>query len=352
MPRQKSIIMVVERFWPAIGGVEKHVFRLAQELTGRSWSVRVITGAHEEGLADTERVEGIEIHRIPYTHARSPPRAMLWIIRNRHLWKGADIIHIHDTVPLLFWCLPILAVRGKRSTAVTFHGYEHDPVPLRFLFLRRVARRLMGKRTLCVGRFIERCYGIECGQITLGAVEIPASPSNNRQGLVYVGRIERDTGIMEYIEALRILREGHGLNLHMEVIGDGSLKPQVEQVARERGLPVKFHGAMHEPWSIAGSAKVCLAVGFLSILEAMSLGIPVVSLATSPLRISYLRSVNDAGGPISIQTTAEGVAREIARLESDPHLYQKISNTGKIFAGRHTWTALTEEYLRLWRSLS
>ncbi len=348
MPEPRTVTMVVERFWPAIGGVEKHVLRLAQDFISRDWRVRVITGAHEEDLKSVERFDDIEIHRIPRRWARTPPLATLWMIRNRHLWADADVVHIHDTVPLLFWCTPIIAVRERRSIAVTFHGYEHDPIPVHYQFLRRVAQRIVGKRSLCVGRFIERCYGIECGEVTLGAVERPATPLGEGNDLVYIGRIERDTGIIEYIEALRILRDQHGLDLHLTVIGGGSQRVHCERLAGENSLHVDFLGPMHDPWSVAGNAKVCLAVGFLSILEAMSLGMPVVSLATSPLRGSYLRSVLDEGGRISIQTSPEGVAREIARLMRDPDLYRRVSNEGKIFASKFTWSALTERYLRLW----
>ncbi len=340
--------MIVERYWPAIGGVEKHVRRLAQELIDRGWQVRIITKKHEGSLKSTETVDGVEIHRIPKWILDAPPLAYLWLLKNQHLWKHADVVHVHDTVPLLLWGLPLVITRRARPVSVTFHGYERDPIPVAFRLLRRVARYLTGERSICIGRFIERCYGIDCGRVTLGAVERPTVSIGDKQGLVYVGRIEPDTGILEYLKSLLILRDEFGIEQRLTVIGDGTLRRQAEEFAERNDLAVEFRGAIREPWRVAGSAKICLAVGFLSILESMSLGIPVVSFATSPLRVSYLRSVLDANGPISIQTTPEGVAREIARLERNPQLYQKIAESGKAFAKRFSWSSLTETYLRLW----
>ncbi|MFW9844482.1 MAG: glycosyltransferase, partial [Candidatus Thorarchaeota archaeon] len=113
---------------------------------------------------------------------------------------------------------------------------------------------------------------------------------------------------------------------------------------------VQMKGVVDTPGEIMGSAHVCLAGGYLSILEAMSLGVPVIAMPQTELKWQYFRSMKDAGGPISIQTTTEGAAREINRLLTDPKLYQEISTKGQNFASRMTWEHMTTEYLELWNT--
>lgn len=68
------------------------------------------------------------------------------------------------------------------------------------------------------------------------------------------------------------------------------------------------------------------------MFEAMSLGLPVFGIAKSSLRVAYLRGILEDGGPISIQTIPEGIAKEIARLVDNPQLAQIISIRGHEFA--------------------
>ncbi|MCK4567284.1 MAG: hypothetical protein KAU48_08245, partial [Candidatus Thorarchaeota archaeon] len=103
-----------------------------------------------------------------------------------------------------------------------------------------------------------------------------------------------------------------------------------------------------KPGEIVSSAQVCLAGGLLSILEAMSHGVPVIALAQTELKWWYFLSMRDAGGPISLQTTPEGAAREVNRLLTNPLLYQYISTRGKKFVSTLTWERIVLEYLALW----
>jgi len=345
--RPLKILMVSARYPPAVGGVEKHVSRLAHELVKRGHHVRIITSSHEPNLSPTGMSDaGVEVFRMPYGWNRAPFLGLLWMLRHSDLWRDRDVIHAHDVYPPLFWCAPLM-IEVRKRLFVTFHGYERDPIPSPFIFLRRVARKLARGGNICVGRFIETCYGIACDRVVLGATDLPQR-TERQEMAVYVGRIESDTGIEQYIHAIHTLREKHGISLALKVVGNGSQRRRMAALAHELELDVEFLGEIEDPWSVIGSAKICLAVGFLSILEAMARGIPVVGYATSPLRLAYLKSVREEGGPISIQTTSEGVARELARILTDTRLEESVSVRSREFAKRWTWDSMTQAYLRLW----
>ncbi|GAG77403.1 unnamed protein product, partial [marine sediment metagenome] len=204
------------------------------------------------------------------------------------------------------------------------------------------------RRVICIGNFIEKTYRVCCDRVLVGAVEKMNIPERPRDGLVFVGRVESDTGVISYLDVLQNLELNHGVRTHLTVCGGGTLELELVSRAEEISVDLRLKGVVAEPSEIVGSAQVCLAGGFLSILEAMSLGVPVVALAETELKWRYYLSMKSAGGPISIQTTPEGVAQEIDRLLTNPSLNQYISTKGKNFASTLTWERIILEYLTLW----
>ncbi len=350
---QRSVVMIAERYWPEIGGVERHLERLCSLLNRRGYRTTVITSSAREGVRRTEVRDGTEIVRMPPRWSRVPPLATLWMFFNRRLWKRADIIHIHDTFPLLFWSLPILLSAARQRTAVTFHGYERDPVPSLFVFLRHVARRLV-RRALCIGSFIEQCYRITCDYITLGATERVEVPKTEKRegGIIFVGQLRPDIGIDAYIRAMSILRDRWDVEQHLTIVGAGEAERELRELAESLAVDVTFTGNVADPRPFFRRASLCLAGGYLSILTAMSYGVPVIGYANTPLRYRYFRGVLDAGGPISIQTSPEGIARQIRRvMEWDMQRYASLVRRCVAFASALTWESLVDTYETLWESL-
>jgi glycosyltransferase involved in cell wall biosynthesis len=216
-----------------------------------------------------------------------------------------------------------------------------------FKVLRKIAEILV-KGSICVGHFIPKIYGTNCNVVLTGAVYPPSLKKMSRSGAIFVGRLEQDTGLMEYIRALHILKDAHGITLPFTICGAGAFEAEAMRLAESLGIDVKFKGVIPEPWKLINSKQVCFAAGYLTILEAMSLGLPVIGIARSPLKAAYLKGVLKDGGPISIQTTPEGVAREIARIINDPHLAARIAEQGKRFASKMSWNRMTIAYLDLW----
>ena len=341
------ILMIVPRYKPAIGGLEKHVEKVCKGLHTKGYRLTILTSSHSQSLLAEEYIDGISVSRIPYGIDRNPILTYLWILSKRRKFKDFDIIHIHDPLPLIFWYLPLFLLRRHIPVYSTFHGFERDPVPLIFKMIRRIARKL-SRRVICIGNFIEKTYRVRCDSVLVGAVEKMNIQESPRNGLVFVGRVESDTGVIVYLDVLQNLELNHGVRTHLTVCGGGTLESDLVNRAEEISVDLRLKGVVPEPSEIMGSAQVCLAGGFLSILEAMSLGVPVVALAQTELKWRYYLSMKSVGGPISIQTTPEGVAQEINRLLTNPTLNQYISTKGKNFASTLTWDRIISEYLALW----
>jgi glycosyltransferase involved in cell wall biosynthesis len=271
----------------------------------------------------------------------------MWMVRNRSIFLRYDIAHIHDPLPLLFWYLPLIILKPNARRYATFHGFERDPIPLHFKLIRKIARRLV-QGVICIGNWISTEYGIECDGTTVGAVEPLNLECKTRSGAVFVGRLETDTGLLEYIDSLHILKVQHDIDLNMVVCGSGSLRQQALDLAHTKSISTDFRGFVPNPREVMNACQVCLAAGYLSILEAMSLGLPVVGFSKTPLRYEYLKTIAAQGGPISIQSSPEGVAQEIAKIIKKPDLSAKMGEKGKAFAAMMSWQRMTEMYLRLW----
>ena len=265
-----------------------------------------------------------------------------WILQNR-------LIHLHGTVQILFWYLPLILLKPKIPLYATFHGYERDPVPFYWIFFRKIARLLV-KGSICIGHFIPDIYGIKCDFITNGAVRRQATEQNERNGAVFAGRLELDTGFQEHLEALRVLKQEKGREITLRVCGTGSLMNYAKNFAEKNQLDVRLLGWVDNVWKIIAKSEIMLAGGYLSILEAMSTGCPVIGIAPSRLKHSYLMSIIKEGGPLSLQTRPSGVAEEIDRLLRDAELYSKISERSRKFALKRSWRRMAEHYLKLWRN--
>ncbi len=347
----KRVLFVSHRYKPALGGVEKHVGRVIKELVQFGVEITILTSSHTPSLSRQEQERNVRIFRLPYSWERNPPLVYLWMIVNRRRFRGFHVVHIHDTLPLLLWYLPLLVMDSATPVYATFHGFERDPVPVIFKLLRKIAKRLVSG-SICIGHFIPETYGVDCDVILTGATDCVDLVEQPRNGAVFVGRLEQDTGLLEYIEAIALLREMHSIEMPLTLCGTGSLQKEASDLAVSKGIAMEQMGLVSNPQAVMNSNQICLAAGYLSILEAMSLGLPVIGIARSQLKAAYLNGVLKDGGPISIQTTAEGVAREIARIINDSHLAARISQSGKQFASKMTWNRMTRAYLDLWTGVS
>jgi glycosyltransferase involved in cell wall biosynthesis len=344
-----KVLMICQMYKPAIGGVENHVEKVTEKLAQKGYKITILTASHKFGLKSHEQVGNSSVQRIPFRCEKNPFLVYLWVLRNLRGLNKYDVVHVHDPIPLLFWYLPLILLKPRKHVYVTFHGFERDPVPWVFKILRKIARRL-SYRVICIGSFIEKTYRVRCDRVLVGAVGKMNPQNGPRAGLVFVGRVESDTGVIEYLDLLQDLEVNHGVRAHLTVCGGGSLESDLVSRAEELRVDLRLKGVVDEPQEIVGSAQVCLAGGYLSILEAMFLGVPVIALAQTELKWRYYLSMRDAGGPISIQTTHEGAASEINRLLTNSILYQYISTKGQKFASTMTWERMAQEYISLWKS--
>lgn len=345
-----KIVMVTQFFPPRIGGVERHVSRVSRALAEGGDDVHVVTWKYDDDLPGSEEIEGVKVHRILgkswYRGNLRRCRGWAEMGRARGIWGDADVIHFHDYTPLIEWFLPYALIR--RGIFITFHGYEGYPVPRLSIALRRLSAFLT-RGSICAGAFIPRYYGTRARFITYGGVDAPSSAHGcEREGAVYVGGLRHDLGIRGYVETLAILRENHGIELHLDLVGDGPLRREIEAAAKERNVDVRLHGFQTDTARYLARARVAMVDSYLVLLEAMAWKTPVFSYFDNPLKRDYLDSFPGRFGIIAVRDTPVDLAGDLADFLSRPDAFRDRVESGYEFAIEQTWERVADLYRKLY----
>jgi len=338
------IIMLTPLFYPHIGGVERHVLRVSQELVKKGFEIEIITIKHDPSLKDQEDFSGFTIYRI------SPgTMPLIWIrlLRKVRLFLRADLVHCHDSATFM-WYLPIRFVLPWKPVFITFHGWEGIfPPKKRVIFFRNFAEKLC-RGSICIGEYIKKWYGSRCDAILHGGVDIVQLPPKEGKGALFVGRLEPDSGITIYLEALKILKETTGIEIPLKICGDGSLRGRIKELSKRYGIPVEMFGFTRDISSKIIECGLFFSTGYLSILEAMALGKPVFSVYDNPLKRDCLKSISQgeevmviAGSPMELCYNI------ISYLRGDPKFRGMVARARKL-ALNNNWRKVAEEYIRIW----
>ena len=352
------IVMLAAFFHPHIGGVERHVRYLSEELSRQGHSITVLTKRYDPSLLREERLGPIRILRFPQSTIPHTQKlgVWLWLLSRLHLLVRADVIHVHDHTAFNAWYLPFRFLLPWKPVFATFHGYEGlVPIPRRYLVGRKWVERLT-RGNICVGHFLEKWYGTRSDVITYGAADPPGEvPEPEPRTIVFMGRLEPDTGIMDYLRAMPLVVEGAGDDeregpLKLIVCGDGSLRREIRDFVESRPLDVEMVGAVHDPSRWIRRGRFIFASGFLTILEAMACRRLVFAVHDNPLKQDYLEMMPGAAEMMVVAGSPEELAGRLREILDRPDLEGAMIERACRFAREYTWERLAGTYLELYRS--
>lgn len=118
-----QIVHVVRQFHPSVGGLENVVAQLAFAQYRKGHDVRVVTlnrvfnAPPSPNLPKWERIDGVEVVRVPYFGSTRYPIALSILRHIRH----ADIVHVHG-IDFIFDYLAWTAPLHRRKLVVSTHG--------------------------------------------------------------------------------------------------------------------------------------------------------------------------------------------------------------------------------------
>jgi colanic acid/amylovoran biosynthesis glycosyltransferase len=157
-------------------------------------------------------------------------------------------------------------------------------------------------------------------------------------GLVLtVARLIEKKGLVDLVVACGLL--GRGVRLRLEIVGEGPLRSALEETAERAGAPVTFHGGLPHEQVLdlyRRAAVFCLPCVVAStgdrdglptaVLEAMALGVPVVTTAVSGLGELV---VHERTGLVVPQRDPVALADALGRLLADGDLAERLALEGR-----------------------
>jgi glycosyltransferase involved in cell wall biosynthesis len=343
-----KIVFISSSFYPSIGGVETHVLNVADELVKLGNQVTVITeykqslrsSASPAGLkGSNKKIKGIKIVRLQFRQGRFIKLLNIWLelIKNRKLFKEADVIHSHD---VFIWYLPFRFIFPYKKVFTTFHGYEGRFPPVeKSIWIRKISEKL-SNGNICVGEFITRWYKTKPDYIVYGGVGtektiIIKPPRKRNIKIVLIGRLAKDIGVQIYRDALRSLRRD-GYKFELEVCGDGEMKEDLKKYG-------KVLGFVKSTKEYIKKADIIFASSYLTMLSVMQMGKPVFAVYSNPLKHDYLYS-----SPFSKYAYIYSSGKELSRSVKNykPNL-QRLESAQK-WSNSQTWSSIAQIYLELW----
>jgi len=325
--RAMRVLFLSRFFWPHIGGVERHVEAVGRELTKLGHKITVITLKHEAKLPETQTYRDLKIVRLPYSNSKWGIWRALW--QKRQILKSADIIHCHD---VFFWYLPFRFFWINKPVFTTFHGWEGVyPIPKRNILIRKLSERL-SFGSIAIGSFMKRWYGQKPDYISYGGVTLLCSDrsikmlSGNPKEIIFIGRLDQDNAIEEYLAALKAIKEK--FKLPVTFVGDGGWRGKAEKLGKVTGMVKDLTPYLKRPAYI-------FATSYLTIWEALAYNRPVFSLYQNQLKKDYLEKF-PAAGSINISGSAE-------------ELVGQLKEPKKIKVILPTWKQVAQTYLKLWQ---
>lgn len=338
--KQNNILFFSRRFYPHVGGVEKHIWEVGKELIKRKYLVTLVTEKSSPQEKDREIVGGIHIYRIDAGEDTWVKKFIIW----RWLWKHsvilqkADIIHCHD---VFYWYLPFSFFYPLKKFFITFHGYEGYPIPLKNILQRNIAA-FLSDGTICIGEFMKKWYKTVPTVFAYGGVMVPKKKwkSVRSPSATFLGRLDEQTNIPIYVAAVDLIRKKIP-SFRFLVVGDGPLRSSTEKQAKVIGF--QKNGDV-----FLDHARFAFVSRNLSILEAMARKKLVFAVYDNPLKNDYLQMM--AYAPyIVIVGSAVDLAKKVLYYTNHPKEEKELVRKAYNWVCKQTWNNMTETYLRLWQ---
>jgi glycosyltransferase involved in cell wall biosynthesis len=347
-----NIIFFTPSFFPEIGGVEKSISMVTHELILMGHNVTIITEKKSKSAPSSEKYSHFEIYRI--SKSKIPKTGMLtkwiWLAFHLKIFLKSDIIHFHDFHVLIFWFLPFRFLLFFKKYYITFHGYEGYPLNKLNIYLRKLCEYLtIGN--ICSGSFIEKWYGTKSDYITYGAADFNPErfAAKESKNILFIGRLEKDTSIMGYIEGIRILKEKYKIDTFFQICGNGTYKERAIELLEKHNIPFELYGFKNDITSFLQSARVVLCSSYLSILEALSFGKPVITYYDNPLKKDYLKTFPDQRKLFPCASSHEEIAFYLYQIFANPYSFNEYIPE---LIKEHSWQNIANMYLSLYRKNS
>ena len=350
------ILHLIPFLWSGAGDV---LTRLAVSQRQKA-TVAVVTSGRSKGESDWEsyrtrlNVAGIEHFEIDLFD-RAP--AVFWQsvseVREAIANFYPDVVHCHAGVPATAAAIVRDSGPKKFTLIGTLNSWGRnrpewmDTMDLwglgrcdRLHCISEDYRQILMKSGIAADRIRLIPWGLALEKIRAASSEDEPSQSS-RKRLGFVGRVEPRKGQLALVEAFDRLRKA-GTDAHLELIGPIADRDYAEQIrdtikARELNDRVVIRGRVSNVYSNVGTWDLFVSLSSdegqgMAILEAMALGVPVVSSNIAGVR-DFLEHQDN--GLVVDPPTAERVAETLSWALNHEEETQILASRAKDMVDSH-----------------
>ena len=363
----RSIVHIVARYPPALGGVEKVVQYLARNQYELGMKVSVLTS--DQGRNELQQ----EDEPFPVSRLKSANIAHTPIIPNLlpqlfRLDRGS-IIHLHMSrayTPEMVW---IYARLRSHPYLAHWHGPGGPSGRAGFLFraYMPLMLRLVLRGAATVVAFTDEQRSFVAAEFGVDPARIAVVPNgvddtflcadqrllHSKPRLLFVGRLVVQKNLLLFLRAL----DGVSEQFETTLVGEGELEADLKEAVDDLRLQnVRFHGLAQgaELRELYRKADVFVLPSAwegmpLVLLEALAMGLPIVATDIPGNRDVVAHGQNGVlvppGDPSALRQALLSVTGDLER-------YRRMSETSRRLAGKYSWKAVSAEFERLYAQAS
>jgi len=368
-----SVLLVHVWYWPHIGGGNQHVEHIARQLVARGHQATVWCADIPEYEEKRFIRDGVEVIRLP-------PKRVLGgidpVVSIKNLDMGFDIVHLHDTLPILIRRSVKRARKEKIAVVTTFHN-DYIKTSLSGKILKRIRWALQGRKTLHAsdarialtpyyanhlkGRGVRKPIDVLPNGFEPVAEEA-VRPSSLPDGsgehplLVFVGRLSEQKGLDVLMDAWDVLCQQGEPRARLAIAGSGELNQWLDNRIASSTYPdsIAKLGRVDDAekrWLFEQAKGVLIPSRFEGLptvlLEAMHAGAPTVMADVNDL--GRLVTEPNAGISVSPGDSQSLVQAITTLLEADEHQLKTWSDNGHEASKPYLWSNVVDDLLEVYK---
>ena len=372
-----KILQTPVRFYPFTGGVENYVYYLSRELVNSGNQVKVVC-ANEPDIESKQRVEGIEVERLPY----------MGKIANTNITTGLpgalsdgdyDIIHTHIPTPWSADWSAFYSNSKKKPLVVTYHNdiigqglaslvaRIYNSVGLNYV-LKTAAKIIITQpgylqSSSHLAKYQDKIEVIPNGVDVEKFQPKQASGNEDKSTIFFLSVLDefhKYKGLDYLLEALKIVKNNVP-DVKLIVGGKGVLLDHHQEMAASLGLKdnVEFAGFIpdEEIADYYSQASVFVLPSISSLqegfgivaLEALACQTPVVT--TDIVGVAHdLKQIK--GGIVIPPRDTHKLADAITQILSDAQMQKEMGQRGrKLVQEKYTWKVVASSMEKVYKEI-